>query len=135
MSLNATLVFVPDAPLPALHGSPTSFDEVTTTAAARFGSHAVFVGDEARELDLPGGSVIVTIGGTADVFVVEVPSEGRLRVYSEGEVVEDEGTALAEETVFNEIADPEDAHIELVCRLAGITPSQLWDAEWFALER
>ncbi len=138
MSINTTFVFAPDtdvAAIPGVTGAPASFDDVASPVrAAQFGPHAVLVDDEASRLSLPDGSVIVTLGGTADVYAVEVPSVGRLRVLSEREVVEDVGDPVAAEGIFDEIEDPEDAHIEFVCRLAGITPRDLWDGEWFAVE-
>lgn len=138
MSINITIVFAPDTAvesIPGIAGAPMSFDELASPlGAAQFGSHALLVGDDARELALPDGSVIVTLGGTADVYAVEAPSAGRLRVYSQGEIVEDEGDPSTVESVFDEIEDPEDAHIEFVCRLVGITPRELWGAEWFAVE-
>lgn len=53
----------------------------------------------------------------------------RSRVFSEYEVAEEEGMPVAAESVFEELEDPEDAHIEFFCRVAGITMNDLWNLD------
>ncbi|MGY5766494.1 hypothetical protein ACXET9_15000 [Brachybacterium sp. DNPG3] len=154
MSLNVMLGFVPrtaPAALGAVLGAPLDFWEAsglaaTGPSAAQVGEHTLLVDRTADVLSLPGlaagapdGTVLVTIGGTADVFALEVlGTRPRLRVLLERELVQDEGDPLPVETILGgggdgADIDPEDAHIALFCALAGIEPAELFELVWHPL--
>ncbi|QKT13704.1 hypothetical protein [Rhodococcus sp. W8901] len=148
MSMNFMLGFVPNTDLSAFGAdaeSTTDFDGASRStaagpSAAQVGAHVLLVDPD---LDLqqlpqlsepPAGTVLVTLGGTSDVYVVQsFGDDPRLRVLAEREVAEDLGAPIDAEAVFETEDDPEDAHLEFVCRLAGITVEELWNLEWALL--
>jgi hypothetical protein len=77
---------------------------------------------------------VVTFSGVADTYVVQAvgPVE-RLLVHSAGEVLEDEGAPLAEESALVGVDDPEDAHVAVLEALLAVTFDDLWDVELVTL--
>ncbi|QIK62154.1 hypothetical protein G7068_02265 [Leucobacter viscericola] len=147
MSYNFALAFIPNT-APSMIGASSSavasFDEASSStkegpSAAAHGPHTLLVDPTMLMLDVPPftpvpGTVIVTLSGASDTYVISVHYDNpRLRVFSEHELQEDDGEPLPAEAVFNEIEDPEDAHLEFFCRIAGITPSDLWKLGWAPL--
>jgi len=148
MSMNFMLGFVPKTDLAAFGveaESTIDFDGASRStaagpSAAQVGAHVLLVdpGLDLQQLlqrsSPPAGTVLVTLGGTSDVYVIQsFGDDPRLRVLAEREVAEDLGAPIAAEAVFETEDDPEDAHLEFVCRLAGITVEELWKLEWAPL--
>lgn len=146
--MNFMLGFVPNTDLSAFGADAESTIDfgdasrstATGPSAAQVGTHVVLVdpGLDLQQLpqlsDPPRGTVLVTLGGTSDVYVVQsFGDDPRLRVLAEREVAEDLGARIDAEAVFETEDDPEDAHLEFVCRLAGITVEELWSLEWAPL--
>lgn len=70
----------------------------------------------------------VLLGGINDAFILEkCGSDPRRRILVGRMVAVDEGTPRAVESVFEEEEDPEDAHVDIIARLAGLEPSALRD--------
>ncbi len=146
--MNFTLGFVPNTDLSALGADAEStidFGEASGStaagpSAAQVGAHVLLV-DPGLDLqqrpqlsEPPAGTVLVTLGGTSDVYVIQsFGNNPRLRVLAERELAEDFGAPIDAEAVFETEDDPEDAHLEFVCRLAGITLEELWNLEWAPL--
>ncbi|MFC6355219.1 hypothetical protein [Luethyella okanaganae] len=150
MSMNFMLGFVPETDISTFGrrpDTPIDFDEASRSgakgpSAVQVGRHVLLVdpGLDLQRLpqlvEPPTGTVLVSLGGTSDVYVVQsFGDDPRLRVLAERELAEDIGTPLDVETVFEEEEDPEDGHLELFCRLAGITLGELWNLEWSPLAR
>ncbi|MFC4603915.1 hypothetical protein [Rhodococcus kronopolitis] len=148
MSMNFMLGFVPNTDLSAFGAdaeSTVDFDGASRStaagaSAAQVGAHVVLVDPGLGLQQLPqlsgppAGTVLVTLGGTSDVYVVQsFGDDPRLRVLVEREVAEDLGAPIDAEAVFETEDDPEDTHLEFVCRLAGITVEELWNLEWAPL--
>ena len=138
------MAFVPNvttSDFGSLADDPISFDEAIASpkvSVAQVGSHVLVasLGDlwEAPVLrKKPEGAVWIYI----DEDSAELSTFGeheRNRQLDEGEVVSDEGKPLAVETVFDEISDPATSHLELLCRLAGITRDDLRHRlDWYTL--
>lgn len=147
MSFNVTLGFLPNtAPseVGASSSAGISFEDASSMmtdgpSAAAVGPHTLLVDPTMLMVEtLPfvpsPGTAVVTLSGVADVYMIQIYGDSpRSRVFSEYEVAEEEGTPVAAESVFEELEDPEDAHIEFFCRVAGITMNDLWNLEWTPL--
>ena len=147
MSLNFALGYLPDTALETLSdpGSGSlSFDEASSMDAAgpsatASGEDCLVVDPTMRLLDSPhfaldAGATVVALAGISDNYVLEVLGEQtRLRVFSEGELVEDDGDPIAAETILDDFDDPEDAHIALFCEVAGIEQEDLFKLRWYPL--
>jgi hypothetical protein len=123
---------------------PLSFDEATSVEESRLtgsqlGPDTVLVdpmfGIQVAELAARLGrqAYVVTFSGVADTYVVQAtgPVE-RLLVHAAGEVTDDEGEPLPEESALVGVDDPEDAHVAVLEALLGVTFDDLWDAEFVA---
>lgn len=146
MSYNLALILLPRTDPAALGASPsrvTTFDEASSSevlgpSAAAVGDHTVVCDPTMTMFELPAhpvaGTAIVELAGVADTYTLRVFGESpRFRVVAEGEVVEDQGVAVPAEQGLEEIDDPEDAHLELFCRLAGLARAELWELVWAPL--
>jgi len=144
-SQSFVLTFVPNTTIAAfgsLADEPRSIDEAVAYEApklsvAQVGPH-VLVASSGSVWDAPvlstnpAGGVTVMCG--QDAFELSTFDEpGRNRQFHDGAVNSEEGEPLPVESVFDEIADPTTAHLELVCRLAGIRRDDLDRLEWYAL--
>lgn len=144
MSLNFVLAYLPDTTpeiLDAAGGAPLSFDAASSMespgpAVAASGSDTLLVDPTMLFLDPPhfaqeAGATIVALAGVSDHYVLQVVGERpRLRVYAEGELVEDDGDPIASEYILEDVEDPEDAHLGLFCEVAGIEQEDLFALEW-----
>ena len=80
----------------------------------------------------PDGAVVVIFD--QDVFELSTfGTHRRIRTILDGAIVSEEGQPLGVETVFDEIDDPAVSHLELLCRLAGITRDDLRRLDWYAI--
>jgi hypothetical protein len=154
MSFNFALGVVPDA-TPAdlaaarpLSADTVAFDEVSpgTIALAQIGSHVVvldpamieldeILGDWADRTDRAAYGVIFS--GVSDTYVLQAFGPvARLRVLSQGELVEDEGDALAAEAEADAVGAEfeEDRHIALVEKLLGHDMAAVFDARFSLLD-
>lgn len=146
MSFNFALAFLPHT-TPSMLGESShaaiSFDEASTSSmrgasSAACGPHTLLVDPTMQILDTSfvstSGTTTVLLSGVADTYVVRIDGDSpRLRVFSQYEVAEEEGVPVPAESVFEEIDDPEDAHLEFFCRMAGITVNELWTLDWTPL--
>lgn len=143
MSFNFALAFLPNTtPSTVGESSPAtiSFDEASSStmegpSAAALGPHTLLVDPTMQILEpsfVPtSGTTVVVLSGVADTYMIKVLGNNpRFRVFSEYEVVEDEGVPVPVESVFDEIEDPEDAHLEFFCRVSGVTLNDLWKLDW-----
>lgn len=144
MSLNFAVAVLPNTDSAALASEASaglSFDEASGTAhpgpaVAQHGPHTLVVDPTMQILATPtfverASAAIVGLSGVSDVYVLQVLGETpRLRVLAEGEVVEDEGSPLEAESVLAEHDFPEDGHLALFCRIAGLDESELNRLEW-----
>lgn len=143
-SQSFVVAFVPNITTSAfgsLADDPISFDEAIVSpkvSVAQVGPHVLVasLGDlwEAPVLSKePEGGVTVIF--TEDVYELSSFVElGRNRQVIDGAVVSEVGEPLPVETVFDEIADPATSHLELLCRLAGITRDELRHRlDWYTL--
>jgi hypothetical protein len=134
-SQSFVMAFVPNvttSAFGALADDRISFDEAIVSpkvSVAQVGQHVLVASFgnlwEAPMLrKKPEDAVLVIFD--EDFFELNTFGEhGRNRQLDEGEVVSDEGVPLDVEKVFDEIADPTTSHLELLCRLAGITRDDL----------
>ena len=144
MSWNLNLAVLRDLSMDALTltGPVQSFDE----AQAEFGLQAAIDGDrlvvldplmEAKDLAARTGAQLfsVMLGGTADVYAIEaVGAVNRLHVLMSGEVTEDVGVPLPEESVLAEHEFPEDGHLAVFELLLGKPFSALFEMEFQAVD-
>ena len=146
MSWNFTLVAIPRTSpdeLGATDAAETSFDEASSStarcpSAAAVGETTLVVDPTMTTFELPAepvpGTVVVEISGVSDTYTFRVLGEApRFRVVSAGEIVEDEGEPVPAESDLDGDGLTEDAHLELFCRLAGISERDLWDSSWAPL--
>lgn len=142
MSMNFALGLAPDTTVPSA-ADTLSFGEAASSmsgqpAAAQHGPHTLLIDPTMQMLEysLPGipDALLVTIAGVADTYVVQTfGNPGRLRVFSEGAVIEEQGDPLPTESILSMGADPEDAHLDFFCQAAGITPEALFALRWSPL--
>lgn len=148
MSFNLTFMMIPDTSLadtPSIRTAPeaVSYEEATSIemgapCAVQAGPHTLVV-DTTMGLEAPAspkdGTTVIMVSGVSDTYSIEVHGDmPRYRVESAGEIVEDEGEPHPAESALDEVEFSEDAHIEMFCRIAGITQGELWELEWFPVE-
>lgn len=145
MPFECVMAFVPNIQTSAfgsLADAPWSFDEAIggkpkNVSVAQAGKHVFVVsrGDLWQVPVLkkePEGGVNVFFDG--DFFELSTFGKNdRLRQFNDGEVNAEDGEPLPEERVFNEIEDPDEAHLEFMCRLAGITQEEFRGLDWYLL--
>lgn len=144
MSFNFVLALLPDTAPETLNTadeSPLSFDEASSMersspSITANGPDTLLVDPAMQFLDVPSfaqeaGATIVALAGVSDHYVIHVTGDHpRLRVFSEGEIVEDDGDPIPSEALLDETDDPETAHLDLFCDLAGIEQEDLFRFEW-----
>ena len=140
MSFNIALAFLPHTDLAATGstlGEQLDFSEATSglsegPSAAQYGEHAIIVDPTAMLLQAPpANATIIGLFGTSDTYFLQrTTSQARLLVISEGEIVEDEGEALAAETLLESEDSTEDGFLAIFERVSGAGWEQLEALEW-----
>ena len=140
MSFNIALAYLPHTDLTGAGstlGEQLSFSDATSglsegPSAAQFGEHAIIVDPTAMLLQAPpGNATIVGLFGTSDTYFLQsTTSQPRLLVYSEGEVVEDEGEPLEAEALLERENSMEDGFLAIFQRISGAGWEQLEALEW-----
>jgi len=145
MSLSCVMAFVPNtatAAFGSLAASPRSFEDALGARAsevfvAQVGLHVLVVSpgnlwDAPVLREEPDGAVVVIFSG--DILELStLGTRSRVRQFAYGKVVDEEGEPLGVELVFDQFDDPETGHLEVLCRLAGITRNGLRTLDWYAL--
>lgn len=147
MVINCSFVFVPNTHVTdfgSLIHEPITLTDVASGRAvgasvAQVGTHVLAV-SQGHMWDLPviADKPAGAVGVTLDFDYFELFTFGknpRIRSQFVGEPADGEGEPLSVESVFDEIADLESSHIELICCLAGITQAGLWGLDWYTLEK
>lgn len=142
-SQSFVVAFVPNistAAFGSLAADPITFDEAIVSpkvSVAQVGPHVLVASSDGLWnapviSDGPADAALVIFD--QDVYELSTFTRGRVRQHVDGTVTFEEGEPLAVETVYNEIADPATSHLELLCRLAGITRDELRRRlDWYTL--
>lgn len=142
MSWNISFSVLPDTDLAALNpeGPALSFDTATDAyqlVGAQVGDRVMiidpFYGTAARIVAQHVGAQLYTVslGGASDTYAIEALGPvSRLRVLSDGEVVEDQGDPLPAESALAGHEDDEDAHFAVLETLLGAPFAVFQQAEF-----